>query len=590
MARTAAALLLALSLAVPALSPAIPAMAGDRPLGPDLLRDGGRFDRPVPNAAFLPGPDALPADDALEGVLTLSGRADHMAVHLDLFREAAKGTDGLSDLPKLDIALVQEDGFLIPADQGLVITGHPRWNVIVGPGRIWREPGDAGYRRAALPLTLVERNQNCTHQGSLTLLIGDGPAPAVSRAALQIGGESCPVLKFDLTALLTARFQPAAVAGSPEIKARHRRERQARQAPLPLSQLALDHPGVEPDRLLAAFRHPESVQALGVIVDGRHYAEGCRSRADATLGPYPFCADRRLPSYSTGKSVFAALAQMRLGQIYGRDLYDRPLPDLLPEAARVGGWDGITLSHLNDMATGRYASPEFEADEEGESMAAFLTAEARAEKLSLALTGFPVREAPGQRWVYHSSDTYLATAAMAAFLAARGGGDLFDLMVRDVYGPLGLSAGFARTIRSDNRPDGMPSGYYGLFYTLDDVARLGRFLADGTGRIGGVPVLDEQRLRAALFRDGASGLPVPPLPGRPAGGWVYRHNSWGRVVTPETVPGLTCHTIVPVFSGYGGVTLMLPPNGLIYYAFSDGYEFPVDDAIRQLDRIRPLCA
>ncbi len=581
MTRVIAALLLALLLALPA--------AAGRPLGPDLLRNGGRFDRPVPNAAFLPGPNAVAADGTLEGVLTLSGRADHIAMHLDLFGETASGTDTLSDLPTLHIALVQDGGFLIPADQGLVITGHRRWNTIIGPGRIWREPGDGGYRRAALPLTLVERNQNCAHQGSLTLLIGDGPSPAVSHAALQIVNEGCPVLKFDLTALLKAEFHAAPIIDAAAIRAKQARELLSRLPLLPLSQLALDHPGVEPDRLLAAFRHQDSVQALGVIVDGRHYAAGCRGRTDAALGPYPFCADRRLPSYSTGKSVFAALAQMRLGQMFGRDLYERPLPDLLPEAARAGGWDGITLSHLNDMASGRYASPEFEADEEGETMAAFLTAEGRAEKLSLALNGFQRHEPPGQRWVYHSSDTYLATAAMAAFLAGQGGGDLFDLMVRDVYGPLGLSAGFTRTIRSDNRPDGMPAGYYGLFYTLDDVARLGRFLAEGTGRIGGVPVLDEQRLRAALFRDGATGLPVPPLPGRPAGGWVYRHNSWGRVVTPETFPGLTCRTIVPVFSGYGGVTIMLPPNGLIYYAFSDGYEFPVDAAIRQLDRIRPLC-
>lgn len=582
MVRIKASLLLALSLT-------LPAMAGDRPLGPDLLRQGGRFDRPVPHAAFLPGPDAMAADGALQGVLTLTGRADRVTVHLDLFGETAAGTAPLSDLPTLQIALVQKDGFLIPAEQGLLITGHRRWNAIVGPGRIWREPGDGPYRRASLPLTLVERNQNCAHQGSLTLLFADGPAPAVSHAALQIVDEGCPVLKFDLTAMLKADFHRKAVTGSRDIQTSHAHELLNRLPLLPLSQLAIDHPGVEPDRLLAAFRHPDSVQALGVIIDGRHYAAGCRGRADAALGPYPFCADRRLPSYSTGKSIFAALAQMRLGQMFGRDLYERPLSDLLPEAAAAGGWDRITLSHLNDMATGRYASPDFEVDEEGATMAAFLTAEGRAQKLSLALTGFPVREPPGQRWVYHSSDTYLATAAMASFLAGQSGGDLFDLMVRDVYGPLGLSAGFARTIRSDNRPDGMPSGYYGLFYTLDDVARLGRFLADGTGRIGGVPALDEQRLRAALFRDGAGGLPVPPLPGRPAGGWVYRHNSWGRVVTPETIPGLTCHVIVPVFSGYGGVTIMLPPNGLVYYAFSDGYEFPVDDAIRLLDRIRPLC-
>lgn len=534
----------------------------------------------VSDTEYLPASDILPAADRFEGVLSIGGRADLLRVIHNPFGEQASA---LADLPDLEIPLAQEGGLLVPLQQGLLYTGHARWNVIVGPGRVWREPGDGPYSRAALPLSLVARNQNCVHQGSLTFLFRNNPTPSISRIAFQITGEGCPTLKFDMAGLLKAGYRQQALADADAAVAAHRRELAGRGPRSPLSQLALDHPGTDPDRLLASFRHRNSLKALGIVVDGRHYSLGCRTRSTGKgLGEYPFCDDRRLPSYSTAKSVFASLAQMRLGQMYGPGLYDMPLPDLLPEAKAAGGWDGVTLAHLNDMATGRYGDARFQADEEGQVTIDFLLAEGRSDKLAHALNGFPVRDAPGRRWVYHSTDTYLATAALDAALKARTGGDLFERMVADLYGPLGLSQGFVQTIRSGNGPDGMASGYYGLFYNLDDIAKLGRFLADGTGMIDGVQVLDPVRLRAALYRDGGGGLPV-------RAGWVYRHNSWGRLVTPETFPDIGCHGIVPVLSGYGGITIMLPPNGLIYYAISDGYEYPVDEAIRQLHRIRPLC-
>lgn len=76
-----------------------------------------------------------------------------------------------------------------------------------------------------------------------------------------------------------------------------------------------------------------------------------------------------------------------------------------------------------------------------------------ARMVRIGWNAFPVRVAPGRRWVYHSTDTHLATAAMVRFLKQRTGGDLFDLMLAELYRLLGLSRGFAQTIRDGNSPD-----------------------------------------------------------------------------------------------------------------------------------------
>ncbi|MCJ7432154.1 MAG: hypothetical protein MUO77_01560 [Anaerolineales bacterium] len=73
-------------------------------------------------------------------------------------------------IPKFDFEFVQDGSQLIPTRQGLIITGHPYWNYIIGPGRIWLEKGDHGYSRASFPFALVERNANAVQNGVMTFL------------------------------------------------------------------------------------------------------------------------------------------------------------------------------------------------------------------------------------------------------------------------------------------------------------------------------------------------------------------------------------------------------------------------------------
>jgi hypothetical protein len=42
-------------------------------------------------------------------------------------------------------------------------------------------------------------------------------------------------------------------------------------------------------------------------------------------------------------------------------------------------------------------------------------------------------------------------------------------------------------------------------------------------------------------------------------------------------------------SGFGGNTVLLLPDGVTYYIFSDGNEFFWYDAVNEINKIAPLC-
>lgn len=543
---------------------------------------------------------AAPPAERFEG--TLSWRPAPAGLFRVVFEnsELTKGgaKKGLRRLPPLRMAFVQNGSFLSPSKSGLVITGSATWNLIIGTGRAWSENTDHDYTRASLPFALVWRNDNCVHNGTFTFLFRKDAKPNVSNIAYQITGETCAYMQFDMAGQVRASYEPGPVPDGADLAAAEAAEVSARMPMRPFSELARDFPGsgFDPKAFLAEYEHPEHVAAYGIVFRGIHYTSGCATRGTAHgLGAYPYCSQMRLPSYSTAKSAFSSLAMMRLAQRYGRELYDRPMKQDLPQLLAAGSadWSAVTYDNASDMATGNYLSTEEEADEDGPLMDAFDDAEVFNDKLAKAVKLFPHRGPPGRTWVYHSNETFIQTQAMNAFLKRHEGptADLFAMMWADVYHPLHLSRGFQSTLRTDNRGNGAPWGYAGLFWSIDDLAKLAAFLSAGDGRIDGQQVLDATRLREALFRTTHPGLPVPDWEQHPKvrNTYVYNHNFWGKQVGPEEFPAIHCRFTVPIMSGYGGITVMVLPNGAAYYAVADGNEFPHNAAIEQIARLAPYC-
>jgi hypothetical protein len=197
------------------LPPTQPAGVSPSPAGsllpPAYLLDGFEFDGPLDEAALTPPRQASPAEHPFEGRLELLGEVE--GGHIRLLR-GELGPE-YAYLPEFDFELVQSDGYLVPVRRGLVIAGHPAWNLILEPGRAWQDPGDGDYSRASLPFALVVKGGNATFNGTLTFLF-DGQR--VSRAWYQVTQETTSYTRADLWGLLEAVYHPGPVAGAQEVR------------------------------------------------------------------------------------------------------------------------------------------------------------------------------------------------------------------------------------------------------------------------------------------------------------------------------------------------------------------------------------
>lgn len=170
---------------------------------------------------------------------------------------------------------------------------------------------------------------------------------------------------------------------------------------------------------------------------------------------------------------------------------------------------------------------------------------------------------------------------MSALLKAKRGdaADLFDdLLLRDVLAPLQVSPTAHTTRRSDDAVR-QPFVGWGLMWLRDDMAKIGRFLADNDRAR---TVLDPQQLDAALQRD-------PPDRGNaPLPGFRYNNGFWAYQVG-DKLPGCKGEVWVPFMAGYGALTLLVLPNGSSYYYVSDDERPLWLDAAQEAHRIRSLC-
>jgi hypothetical protein len=536
---------------------------------------------PLEDDAFAIPEDAAKTDLVFEGRLLIKtgGTFGFTIIHND---EKKPADSTRFQLPEFDIQFVQDGSYLIPVKQGLIYTGHKYWNTIIGPGRIWQEKNDNGYARISFPFTLVERNQNCTHNGVMAFLYN---GKEVTPLYYQITQETCLEFKFDLWGQTGVQYFPESIPQAAEIRKAYSLEIKNRLPTKPLSALMDDFPEarINLDRFASGITKKD-LTAYGLVINNVNYVSGCATR----YGQYAYCENMRLPSYSTAKSAFAAVALMRLGQKYGTGVYDLLVKDYVPETDQSeGDWSAVTFKNALDMGTGNYDEVGYEIDESSSIMGSFLDeAETLQEKSHFALQ-FGNQSPPGQVWVYHTSDTFLLTLAMNNFLIQKEGegSDIFNFVRDEVYSPLGLSAGALSSLRTDNNEKGIPFGGYGLFFTRDDIAKITSLLNVDHGKLGDEQILEPGLLDAALQRDSSDrGLNTTGVPV-----FKYHYGFWAKEWTPAKDRQFACSFWTPFMSGFGGITVALMPNGAAYYYFSDNNEFSWYDAIYETNKLKPIC-
>src|SRR3546814_17846701 len=143
------------------------------------------------------------------------------------------------------------------------------------------------------------------------------------------------------------------------------------------------------------------------------------------------------------------------------------------------------------MATGQYESPAYMADEDAARMRDFFVPDTHAQRLAFACEAYPRKQAPGTRWVYHTSDTYLLGTVLQHALRRlpdRAQDDTFDdVLWPGVLGPIGLSPPPHATRRSRD-DDRKPFFCWGLTLLSHDIAKTDHFLGSPKGPLNPHPV------------------------------------------------------------------------------------------------------
>jgi len=556
------------------------AFAEERLLTQQFLEDDTRITSPVTMSEFAPSADAEPASQVFDATLRLDAETQAGLFELiqDDWGRAVDRNNAVQFLPEIEIAFVQHGDDLIPVVQTVRRGNHPYWELVVRPGKVWDEPDEAQWSRAAVPFALQERSANCTHNGVLTWLFdGEGN---VSRAFYQISSETCAYLKFNQWGTIDASAHDGPSADeSRMVVDRHVAHIASRLPVQPLERLNASYPGIDTERL--GFDDGISSSAMtvhGMVVDGVHYQGGCRTRH----GMYPYCDSLPLPSYSTAKSIFAALAVMRMEKLSPGT--SQVSLGALIEPCTAKGWQDVTIENALDMATGYYTTRRFNKDEDSPDQVGFVYNDNHTEKLEFACNHYKRKSKPGRRWVYHTSDTYLVGVALQQILGRirPGLNDIYaDLISSDIWDRLRLSPLLQVSKRTYDEAR-QPFAGYGLTYEADDIVRIALWLMTGSGQIDGREIIDRNMLDAALQRDkNDRGLKTGAADLR------YNNGFWAYDVGP--VLGCESEVWVPFMSGFGGITIVMFPNGVVYYYFSDSYVFSWKSAIVASNLIGEMC-
>jgi len=515
--------------------------------------------------------------NTFEGRLVLNGGNDTSMSFNETTpgKNIASAYQNPSVLPAFDFEFVQQGSHIIPKQRGLIETGHGDWNYIIEPGRVWQESGDNGYSRVAIPFALQEVFANCTHNGIMTFAFKDDGS--ITNVAVQIGGETCLYFNYEMWGLVGAQYIQTPIAGRASLIASYEIEVANRIPTKPIAELAVDYPGVVVENI--ASEQQSSPTTHGVYYGGVHYAGSCSTN----YGDYPFCEVMALPSYSTAKTAGAGFAHALLTQQYGDTARYLSISDNVPECQDgINGtasiWSDVTVEHALDMSTGNYRLASYQGDEGSSNVSNnFFLVFGHDGKIRHACERYIRKSSPGTHFSYHSSDTYIAGVAMDNWY----GGDLYDKLVSEVYQPLNLSPATYTSVRTQGSPANA-FWSHGITWHADDMVKVGRLIMD-RGVINGQQVLDPEIMDDMLLQNGELGLETYGSES------TYINTVWTFDMGQRT--GAVCPqgSWVSYMSGYGGIGIVMYPNGAVYYYVSDSDAYGFGGAEIELNKISPIC-
>lgn len=507
----------------------------------------------LPNAGFVPPETGALEAPAFQGTLRVA-EALMATDPAEFTSREVLGKDPMV-FPAFEISFTTVDGDLVPATQdviraGALPEGESYWDIIVQPGRVWKEEGDGEWSRASFPFALMHSIEGETHNGVAMFFYRDGE---VTGLRYQILRQTAPfyVVDYFTASGISEMSYAEAFAGDPEAVAAEWVA--AKEDALPVADWAAlaEKVGAEALDGFDSDIAPEDVVTEALALDGTLYVKSCPT----VMGELPYCDRQRFGVWSVTKAAANAAALMRLAEVYGPEIMDEPMSAYMPEMAAYEGWKEVTFGNALNMATGMgYGSREAEpiniTDPFLDPYYAWYEAPSVNEKLAVLLPAAqPYPWGPGAVARYRDEDMFLLGVAMTRYLQAKGSEypTVWEFLVDQVYKPLGIHyAPINRTIEPEGGTD-QPLMAYGFYPTLGDLAKIAQLFQDG-GRIG-----DTQILNAELV---AEILPAAEPVGLPTGDEhmpFYRYAFW-RGAMEE------CQLSYPIMRGWGGNHVSLFPG------------------------------
>jgi len=550
----------------------------------------------IDNTAFVPSARAAPARERFFGTLKLA-ESRMVSVPAKIAPKLVLGRDPQL-FPAVDLAFLSDGGDLVPFTQEVIRSasidrGQSFWDIIVQPGRVWSEPADGGWSRAAFPFALVNSIEGETHNGLATFLYRGS---RVSNLRFQIVQQTAPY--YIATNFVAAGLVPAAL--DPASKDRMVQARRAYEAEL------RDAVHIASWRTLSARVGREKLEgfdgamnASDIVLSGLDYGDTFYiKQCQSAGGPLPWCDRARFGVWSATKALANAAALLRLAQKYGPWVFDLKIRDYVPELATSPGWNEVRFEDAIDMATGigngsTKVHPNDISDgyTDDPSYATWYEARSVHEKIAaLVRDGRVYPWGPGKVARYRDQDMFVLGVAMDRLIKSKEGvsADLWTMLRKEVFEPIGIhEAPTNRTIESDGTP-GQPMMAYGYYPTVSDLVLIARLYQNG-GKHGDRQILFAPRVQELLAWSRPKGLPTGQ---RLLGGeTTYSTAFW---VAQYTSPN-GCRVFYPRMLGWGGNLVVLMPGGLtgVRLAKSDESKDPAtedtDGMARVADRIASFC-
>ncbi len=541
----------------------------------------------LPNDRFLPSSEAEPARHPFSGTITLAGaEIGTEPAELDPRRFMGRDT---KLFPDVSLGFVADGGDLIPWNRNLIVSGTRTeagsyWDVLVGPGTVWSEPGEA-WSRAAFPLQLASSVENETYNGVATFAFNDREVSGVRFQTVTQGRPYFLVQRRLMWGQLAAEYTPGPAPG--EVIEAFAAEK-ARRLPLrPISDLRPRVGDAVFDAMHGEMNVENMVTAAFLVRDTLYVAD-----CPTPFGELPFCREQRFGIWSVTKSTGNTVAALRLAQRYGRGVLDERVADHLDVTADHDGWDDVRFRDVLNMATGvGEGSTRTEPNNTGDGYLIgyddWYTAISKGARIRQVFRASNHPWGPGEVVRYRDQDAFLIGAAMDAYLKHRVGpeADLWEMLEDEVYRPIGVPhAPTNRLVEADGSLT-LPQMSQGYYPTVDDLAKIARLLQNG-GMHEGEPLLHPELTAEVLYRTDVRGIAFgPPVDiGQPS----YSLALWHQHYAGEG----GCVVDLTRMSGWGGHRVVLFPNGIVAVRISKvtGSEAsPVEGLAAVADRLDPFC-